>query len=339
MTHWGDIRALWLLAGLPLFVVGYAIDTALRRRLLAAIGESALVGRLTASVSGARRTLAATLIVATVALAIVALARPQHGGKAQGARRRGSDVVIALDFSKSMLARDVAPSRIERAKIELRALLDALGGDRIGLVAFAGEALRYPLTTDHAAAHLFWRDLTPLDMPVGGTAIAKAIHAGIELLESARSEGAPSSARSIVLLTDGEETEGGAVVEAAREAARLRIRIFTVGIGSTSGELVPEIDQEGQPAGWQQNPAGGYVMSRLDARALRAIAEATGGEYFEASAGRLGIERVGHALAKVEKREYEARVVRRYEESYAIFLLPAFLLLLVETCIGDRRRC
>src|SRR5262249_33557183 len=149
-------------------------------------------------------------------------------------------LVVCLDFSKSMLARDVYPSRIERAKRELERLMDDLAGDRLGLVAFAGETLKYPLTSDYAAAKLFWRDMKPDDMPVGGTAIGRAISAATDMLVRARQGSSRPRAQVILLLTDGEDNDSEPVAAAA-EAAKLGIKIYAVGIGSPGGELVPEL--------------------------------------------------------------------------------------------------
>jgi len=325
---------LWLLCVVPALTVGYALAAAKRRHQIDRLGHLPQVEKLLLGLSPRRRAARATLMVLAVALLALALTRPQSGGRTRAIHKRGIDIVVALDFSKSMLARDVHPSRIERAKIEVDRLLESFGGDRVGLVAFAGEVVRYPLTTDYAAAKLFWRDLGPADMPLGGTAVGKAITAATELLVQGRS--GPSRAQWIVLLTDGEDTQSDPL-EAAREAGRLGIRIFAVGIGSPAGEPVPKLDEDGRTAGWQENPAGGLVSTRLDEAALKTIADESGGRYLRAGMGRFGIEEVEDTLAKERKTEGEERLVTDREEAYAVLLLPAFLMLLCEACMGDRR--
>jgi Ca-activated chloride channel family protein len=171
---WGDLHFLYLLALVPLLVIGYALDGQRRRRLYEKIGRLPMIQRMTRSFSPARRRARAILSVLAVALLVLAMARPQMPGRAKLTESRGLDLVVALDFSKSMLARDVYPTRLDRAKAELSRFIDSLHGDRVGLVAFAGETLSYPLTVDYEAAKLFWRDLTPDDMPVGGTDIGRA---------------------------------------------------------------------------------------------------------------------------------------------------------------------
>jgi Ca-activated chloride channel family protein len=330
-------QLLWLLLLVPVVVLAYVLAFTRRRRLLEALGNQVLIARMSASVSVPRKILRAIYLTAAVALLVLALARPQAGGRARLEKQRGLDIVVALDFSKSMLARDVYPSRLERAKRELERLIDRLAGDRIGLVAFAGETLTYPPTTDYAAVKLFWRDLTPADMPVGGTAIGRALKSSMELLKRLRARGGESRAQVILLLTDGEDTESepGA---AAEEAAQLGIKIFSVGIGSRSGELVPQVNAEGQVQGYLKDRDGKYVTSRLAEDMLSQIASKTGGEYLRADAKRFGVEAIEAALAGLKRTENEARLVKQYDEVYEFLVLPAFLLLVGEACVNERRR-
>ncbi|HET6280053.1 MAG TPA: VWA domain-containing protein [Polyangia bacterium] len=328
---------LWLLLAVPIAVLGYALFFAQRRRLLAQLGEAALIRKMAASVSPARKVIRAAEVVLALGLLALALARPQAGGRATLTRQPGLDMVVALDFSRSMLAKDVYPSRLERAKRELERLMDHLGGDRIGVVAFAGETLTYPPTTDYAAVKLFWRDLAPWDMPVGGTAIGRAMRAGLDLLTRLRVAGGPTRAQVILLLTDGEDTESEPL-EVADEASKLGVKVFTVGIGSRSGELIPEFDEKGQVSGYVKDRDGKYVTSRLGEAMLKQIADKTGGEYFHADLKRFGVEQVEAALAGLKRTENEARVVKQYDEAFEILLLPAFLLLVGEACSTDRRR-
>jgi Ca-activated chloride channel family protein len=334
-------HALWLLLAVPIAATAYGLAFAARRRRLARLGDEALVARMTAAVSMPRKLARAALAVLTFGLLALALARPQAGGRARLIKQRGLDLVVALDFSRSMLAKDVYPSRLERAKRELDQLLDTLAGDRVGVVAFAGEALTYPPTTDYAAVKLFWRDLGPWDMPVGGTAIGRAIKAGVEQLVHLRqAEGAASGAtrgQAILILTDGEDTDSEPL-EAADEASKLGIKIFTVGVGSRSGELIPEYDEQGKVTGYVKDQEGHYVTSRLGEQTLAEIARRTGGEVFFADSKRFGVDDVARALAGLKRTENEARLVREYDEVYEVVLIPAFVLLVLEACMSERRR-
>ena len=328
---------LWLLVAVPAAVLAYALYFAQRRRLLSRLGDGPLVARMIATTSVARKVLRAVLVVAALALMGLALARPQAGGRAKLTKQPGLDLVVALDFSRSMLAKDVYPSRLERAKRELERLMERLGGDRIGLVAFAGETLTYPPTTDYAAVKLFWRDLGPWDMPVGGTAIGRALRSGLDLLTRLRVKGGATRAQVILLLTDGEDTDSEPL-EVADEASKLGVKVYTVGIGSRSGELIPEFDDKGQVTGYVKDQDGKYVTSRLGETTLTKIAEKTGGEYFHADPKRFGVEEVAAALAGLKRTENEARLVKQYDEVYEVLLLPAFLLLVGEACTSERRR-
>lgn len=330
-------QLLWLLLLVPAAVLAYAIAFVARKRALGRLGSPALIARMSSATSVPRKVARAALVCATLGLLVAALARPQAGGRARLEKQRGLDIVVALDFSKSMLAKDIYPSRLERAKRELEQLMDRLNGDRVGLVAFAGETLTYPPTTDYDAVKLFWRDLSPSDMPVGGTAIGRALTSATEMLSRLRAQGGETRDQVILLLTDGEDTESKPL-EAAEEAAKLGIKVFAVGIGSRSGELVPDVAENDQAAGYIKDREGKYVTSRLDEDLLAQIAARTGGGYLRADAQHFGVEAVEAALARLKRTESETRLVKQYDEVYEVLLVPALLLLVLEACIGERRR-
>ncbi|HEY0713311.1 MAG TPA: VWA domain-containing protein, partial [Polyangia bacterium] len=279
---------LWLLLVLPIVVLGTVIAFTRRRRLLERLGGSVLRERMAASVSVPRKVMRAVLFTLALGLLLLALARPQAGGRAKLERQQGLDLVVVLDFSKSMLARDMYPSRLERAKRELEQLLDRLGGDRVGLVAFAGTTMSYPPTTDYAAVKLFWRDLTPADMPIGGTAIGPALNLAMTQLVALRRKGGEARSQVILLLTDGEDNESEPL-EVAKAAAKLGIKIYAIGIGSRSGELVPQVNEDGQIAGYAKDNNGQYVTSRLAEDMLSQLATTTNGESLRADAKRCGV--------------------------------------------------
>jgi Ca-activated chloride channel family protein len=244
---------------------------------------------------------------------------------------------VVLDFSKSMLARDVAPSRIDLAKRELDRFIESLGGDRVGLVAFAGEAIQFPLTTDYEAATLFWRDLDPYDMPVGGTAIGRALDAAITLFENDRI--AADRSKVIVLLTDGEDHEGDPV-EVARRAADADIAIHVLGIGGETPELIPQHLGDGTWSGFQRDQDGEYVTTALTSeneRQLRQIAEVSGGDYFRAEPGQVGVEHIRREIRRLRQTQLAERRVRLYGEAYQYFLLFGILALLVGSALPRGR--
>jgi Ca-activated chloride channel family protein len=342
-SNWGNLQLLWALAIVPVLVIAYAFDGQRRRRALERIGHLPMIRRMTASISPARRRWKAVLTVAAVALLVTTLARPQMQGKGRLTENRGLDLVVALDFSKSMLARDVYPSRLERAKAELGRLIDSLKGDRVGLIAFAGETLSYPLTVDYEAAKLFWRDLQPEDMPVGGTDLGRAIAASGELLKQSREselKRRPNAKRHpaqvILLLTDGEDTEGRGL-DAARSAAKDGVKIFTLGIGSNDRPFVQTYDDDGKPNGMLSDADGRPVRVGLDEQALRQMAQLTGGEYLTVDPQRFGVERVQKAIAGLERTEEEARFEREPDDIGRYLLVPAFLLLVLGAIVRERR--
>jgi Ca-activated chloride channel homolog len=243
----------------------------------------------------------------------LALAQPQCGEKAEVAKRRGIDVVVALDASKSMYARDVTPSRLERAKLELTSLLDSLKGDRVGLVVFAGDAfIQCPLTSDYAAAKLFLRAVDPESMPQGGTNIGAALLLSRQVLESA-DRGAKD--RVVVLLSDGEDVTGD-VGDAIKDFGA---RVLAIGIGSDSGEPVPIVNKNGDVVGYKKDENGVTVISRLDRAGLTRIASATGGEFFYQPRG-VAMGEVVKIIDSLQKSELESRVTMKYGEAYQPFL-------------------
>jgi Ca-activated chloride channel family protein len=334
-VRFGESNLLWGLSVLPLFAIAFAIFFARRRRLLERLGDAALIARMTASVSPRRRRFKKYLCVLALALGVLALARPQLGARAKLTKQYGLDVVVALDFSRSMLAKDAYPTRLERSKRELERLLDELVGDRVGMVAFAGETIAYPLTSDYNAIKLFFRNLAPKDLPGGGTNIGQAIRTSVDMLRRAR--GATRRAQVIVLVTDGEDTTGEPLA-AARQAAAEGIKIYAIGIGSPTGELVPSVGEGGELAGYLRGPDGELVTSRLDEGRLRRVAQVTSGDYFQVDPRRFGVDAVRIALGALQRAEHEARVVRQYDEGYHWFLFPMYMLLLLEAVTGDRRR-
>ena len=317
-----------------------------RRRALLRFGERQTLDRQLVRPSPYLRAIRGIALVLATAGMVIALARPQYGGRIQMLRKRGIDVVVALDFSKSMLAQDVQPSRLARAKLELSDFITKLTGDRIGLVAFAGDTMSFPLTTDYSAATAFWKGMGPYDMPVGGTAIGKAITAATRMLSPPEQESNPAMegrAKVIALLTDGEDHEGDPV-KAAEEAARKGIVIQVLGIGSSSPELIPRFLEDGTPMGYQKQENGEYVTTALtpaNEETLKEIAAKTSGRYIRAGSDLSGMAEILGEIRKLKQTEVKARQITVYEEVFEWFLSPAFVLFLVAFLLPEsftRRR-
>ncbi|HEY0840245.1 MAG TPA: VWA domain-containing protein [Vulgatibacter sp.] len=326
----------WLVAvavssGLILAFGAYA-----RLRALRTVARSGrLAFRLTGGVSPSRIVAKGALGAAGLVLLSLALLRPQVGEKPAVAKAKGIDLVVALDASRSMLARDVLPSRLDRAKLELSALFDRLQGDRVGLVAFAGEAfVQCPLTSDHGAAKLFLRAIDPESMPAQGTALAAALDTAAGMFRAA-DHGATT--KVVLLLTDGEDHDGRVAAAAARLAEE-GVRIFTVGIGSASGTPIPVLDRAGRVAGYRKDRDGRTVITRLEEGPLRDLAAATSGRYVAGVGSDMGLGEIAAELDKLEKSEREGHSTVEYGEAFPFVAGPGFAFLVVAALVGERRR-
>lgn len=333
---------LWLLILVPIAGALWAFRTVLRDRATARFGNTKVV-RFSIRGSGGRlRTTRALVFLSALALLIVALAGPQYGSRTRWLRKRGVDLVIALDFSKSMLARDVAPSRIGRAKAELIEFLDSLDGDRVGIVSFAGDTMEFPMTVDYASLALYLRDMSPMDMPIGGTAIGRALTASKSLLERSLPHDITEEERAeralvVVLFTDGEDHEGDPVA-AARELAAAGIQVYTVGIGSRSGEPIPTYTPDGAWTGYQRDSEGNVVTTSFSAEAearLREVAEITGGRFVRAEEGGVGVREIAQHLSALHQSEQRARQITVHEDRFALVLIIVFFLLILERIVPE----
>ncbi len=331
MTLWREAMALWGLVAIPLLWAFLVWMQRRRQRMLQAFAEAPLLPRLAPDVAPRRRALRDGLRLGALAACVVALAGPRWGFHWEEVRRHGVDLVVALDTSRSMLAVDVKPNRLERAKLAVLDLLRLLEGDRVALVAFAGTAfLQCPLTLDYDA---FAQSLAAVDVgsiPRGGTSVARAIDAGVEAFE-----GRQGTHGALILSTDGESHEGD-LAKALGRAKELDVRIFTVGVGTVEGELIP-LGDAGDGPGFLKDRQGRVVKSRLDATTLERIAEETGGAYVRAGGASLGLDELFREhIAPMERREIESAIERRYEDRFQVPLAVALLLLATEMLVADR---
>ena len=328
MIQWRDPMSLATLALVPAVVAFLWWSLRRRRQALAAFVAAGLQSAVAPDVDPRRRTVRFALLTLAVLAIAVALAGPMWGFRWQQVQREGIDLIVAIDTSRSMLATDVKPNRLARAKLAVQDLLAQLSGDRIGLVAFAGSAfLQCPLTLDYGA---FSQSLEAIEagiIPKGGTDLAAAVDAGL-----AGFEGRQAEHQALVIITDGERTEGD-VDEAVTKATERGVKVYTVGIGTAEGELIP-LEQ----GGFVKDRKGQVVKSRLDETTLQKIATDTGGAYLHATDTKFGLtELYRDYIATMEKRELASTLERRFEHRFQWPLLVAFLLLLVEPIVGERR--
>jgi Ca-activated chloride channel family protein len=302
------------------------------RAALEAFGEVELMKKLTASVSVAARRWKAVLALGAVAFGVLALARPQFGTRVETVQSMGQDIVVAVDLSRSMLAEDLSPNRLERARLAILRLMDNLDGDRIGLVAFAADAfVQSPLTTDYAAAGMFLNAMSPDLMPVQGTDLGAALRVSLDALD----QGARDS-RVIVIVTDGEDQEGDFEDQLER-AVSSGVQVHVVGIGSTEGVPIPVYDDQGNRQGFLRDEDGTVVTTRLNEQTLRTVAERTGARYVRAGTGGSGFDDLVDELAGARGEALEERQVTQFEEQFQIFLGLALALLWIEWMWPERR--
>lgn len=273
------------------------------------------------------------ILLGFFAFGILALARPQWGAKLETVRRHGVDIIVALDTSYSMNAEDVSPSRLERAKSEIRSFIGKLKGDRIGLVIFAGAAVvQCPLTLDYAAANLFLDAVNTELIPEPGTALAAAIETATSAFSSKERK-----YKVLVIVTDGEDLQGqvDSAVEKGKEAGLI---IYTVGVGTTEGRPIPVRDEKGEVADYRRDSEGQVVVSRLDERTLAQIALETGGRYYRATPAERELDAIYDEISNLEKKELESRVLQNFEDRFQFPLAVAIILLAAEAWISDRRK-
>ncbi len=301
-------------------------------------GEPAMLAPLVSYDATARRAVKAVLLVAAMMFAFIALARPKFGSGTKIVPATNLDVVVMLDYSKSMYARDVAPTRIARAKAEVARLIRDLPGARFGAVAFAGEPMSFPLTSDGAAIAQFFRQLDPNDMPVGGTATARALEAAREVF--ARDPKAKDHVRVIVLVTDGEDLEGDPVA-VAEDCAKEATRIDVVQIGGRAPEVIPDVGPDGKVVGIRRDDDGKPLTTELSAEGeaqLARVAQTTGGTIVRAEHGETGIDQVAKGLQRMMREELSEKVETVYAEEYAWPLALAVALLIGEALLGEAPR-
>ena len=317
---------LYLLLLVPLFLLGYGMLRYFRARRIKAFGDPALVNALMPSWSRSKGWVKAVLFSLAFAFFVLGLARPRTGAKLAERTTKGAEIIVALDVSNSMLAQDYSPNRLERAKLAISRLTDRLQEDRIGLVIFAGTSfVQLPVTTDYVSAKMFLGSIDTGSIPVQGTAIGDAIRLSIKSF-SAQSE----KSRVIIVISDGENHEDDPVA-AAKQAAELGIKVYTIGVGSAEGQPIP-VNGE-----LLKDKDGNIVVTRLDEETLRNVAKAGGGAYIHAGGEEFGLNPIIQDIRSMEDEEFGSVVFEEYDEQYMYFFGIALLLLVLEMLIGERK--
>lgn len=321
---------LYLLLLLPVLVLLWILNEHRKRNALRRLGDAVLVKKLLPEQSRIRPVVKFIFHLIVVTLLIIILARPQFGSKIEEVKRKGVEVIIALDVSNSMLAEDIQPDRLERAKQAISKAVDELDNDKIGIIVFAGDAYtQLPITTDYVSAKMFLSTISPDIVPKQGTAIGAAIELGMRSFTPGT-----DISKAMIIISDGENHENDPVA-IAREAVPTGIVIHTIGIGTTEGVPVPVLINGKKD--YLKDTDGNTIITKLDENILKEIAVNANGIYVRANNTNIGLDRVLDEIKKMKKKELEGTVFTEYNDQFQIFSGMALLLLLVDYLVMDRK--
>lgn len=322
---------IWAMAAGPLVLLLFLGLMGWKNHSLRKFSNTSLLPVLAPDISSVKAAVKFVLYRLAITFLVVALINPQSGGKMAEASYRGIDIMAAVDVSNSMLAQDIKPNRLERAKRSLEQLIENLHGDRLGMIVFAGRAyVQLPITTDYSAAKLFLTTVNTDVVPVQGTNIGAAIDLAVESFDKE----SPAN-KAIVVITDGEDHQNEAV-EAAQRAAEKGIKVFTIGMGSENGAPVPQF-ANGRQIGFKQNDEGETVISKLNEATLRQIADAGKGNFVRASNAGTGLQQLLTNLNQIEKTDMGSVVYSDYEDQFQIFLGIAIFCLLIDFLLSEKK--
>jgi Ca-activated chloride channel family protein len=321
---------LYLLLLLPVLVILWILNEMRKKRALKRLGESELVSKILPELSGTRPWIKFLLQFIAISAVIIILARPQFGSRLEEVKKQGVEVIIALDVSNSMLAQDIQPDRLTRAKQALARLIDNLENDKIGLIVFAGDAYtQIPITTDYISAKMFLETINPDMVPKQGTAIGAAIDLGMRSFTPGEGK-----SKAMIIITDGENHEDDPVAKAS-EAASAGIIIHTIGIGSPEGVPVPVI--RGGKRDYLKDKDGNTVITRLDEEVLKKIAINGEGSYVRASSSNIGLDEIYGEIKKMKTSEMESTMYTEYNDQFQIFAVIGLFFLLFDFIVMERK--
>lgn len=332
MFRFAHPEYLYLLFAVPVMIALFIVVRLQSAKAKRLFSSSALFVRLTEQHSTRKGIVKAVLYISAFAMLVIALANPQIGTRMEEVKQEGVDLFIALDVSKSMLAEDIKPNRLEKAKYEINNLIDRLAGDKIGVIVFSGEAYtQFPLTIDYAAASLLLDVVDVESVPNPGTAIGNAV---AQALKSFNFE--DRSSKVLVIMTDGENNSGDAI-EQARAAAEKGVRIYTIGLGSVSGAPIPVYNASGQQVDFKRDRSGNIVLTKLDENSLQEIASIGKGNYYRATNAQDELDAIYRDINTLEKREFGAKQFTEFDDKFQYFLFAALLLLFIEVILSDKK--
>ena len=327
MLRFEDPIYLWMLLIIPILILMRFIVWRKRKRNLRKFGDPSLLKEMMPDVSKYRPTIKFCLLLSAITILIFMIARPQVGSKISHEKREGIEVLIALDISNSMLAQDVIPSRLEKSKLLIEDLVDHFTNDKVGLVVFAGDAfVQLPITNDYVSAKMFLQNINPSLITTQGTDLARAISLSQSCFTQREHIG-----RAIIVITDGEDHEGGAL-EAAREAYKKGINVFILGVGTSKGAPIPDGN-----GGYLKDNSGQIVLSALNEQMCQQVAKAGNGVYIHVDNTSDAQEKLNKELSKLQSGISDTVVYSEYNEQFQIFGIILLLLLIVETILLESR--
>jgi len=333
MLRFAHIEYLWGLVIIPVFIIAFLAVSVWKKKAISSLGDKKVVMMMMPQVSLSRPWIKFIFFLLAYAMLIIGIADPQIGSRTEEVKRKGADLMILLDVSNSMLAQDLAPSRLENAKQAIAQLIDRMHDDRIGIIVFAGQAyVQLPITTDYSAAKLFLSTINTEMVPTQGTAIGAAIELGMQSFDFKNGTG-----KAMVVITDGENHEDNAV-EAAAAAKSKDVSVHVVGVGSASGAPIPMYDEQGHQTGFRvDHETGQQVVTKLSEDMCREISAAGGGVYVRANNSNSGLGIVMDQINRMQRKTVDSRSFKDFEDRFQFFLAIAFVLLLIEFFISNRK--
>jgi len=331
MFRFEHIEYLYLLIGLAPLIGLFILFMYWRKKALSRFGENSLIAKLMPAKPRYKHLIKFILLAVAYVLIVFGLANPQLGTKFEKVKRQGVDIIVAIDVSKSMLADDVKPNRLERSVQLVSKLIDKLSSDRVGMIVFAGNAyLQMPVTVDYSAAKLFLKTVNTNTVPTQGTAIGDAIRLSMEAFKADEKK-----FKTLIIISDGENHEGDAL-KAVDEAVESGVIVHAIGVGSPKGAPIP-VKQNGVQVDYKRDKSGNIVLSKLNETMMQQLAAKGNGSYFRLTTGSDELEGIFNAIATMEKKDFEEQVVTDYDDHFQYFIMAAFLLLILEFFIAEKR--
>ena len=332
MLRYDNIDFLYFLALIPLIAIGLYFYNRWQKKSIEKFGDENLVIELMQNHSKARKNIKNTLFIFSIAFLIIGISNPQIGTKMEEVKREGVDLMIAIDLSHSMMAQDIKPNRLERAKQAISRLIDKLEGDRIGLVVFAGEAyVQLPITTDYSAAKLFLSTVNTSIIPTQGTKIGNAIDLCVKSFDQENNQN-----KAIIIITDGENHDDEAI-SSAKIAQEQNIYIHTLGMGLTKGGPIPIYNKYGSTSEFRKDREGNIIITKLNETILKEIAQAGMGTYIRANNSKSGLSVLFDEINKMEKKEIGTMIFTNYKDRFQIFISISLVLLILNLIILQRK--